>query len=184
MKLWDSQHHFQSWVLQVSEEGTAKLSVQNPCLLFKAYSSWWTNTLIQQDRKVRLITQNPRWSGQNWLFDKHQSSYHLMLDILKPATGATCRLSSFLPSDSFRIALSIRPWARAWGREDAAGPQRITAPIAAPCHTQILTLIIVRELALFPHQQVAINISFSTKDTVKGKHGLGLSILLFSYRLI
>lgn len=32
---------------------------------------------------------------------------------------------------------SICPWARARGREDAAGPQGIIAPIAAPCHTQI-----------------------------------------------
>lgn len=39
---------------------------------------------------------------QNWLLDKHHRSDHLTLDILKPATGATCKLSS---SSSTRVPL-------------------------------------------------------------------------------
>lgn len=107
-------------------------------------SSWWT----PPPKKSASYHQNPKLSDQNGLLDK----CHLMLDILKPATGATRKLPSFLPFEwLFRVhpteersraaergedAALVCPWARARGREDAAGPQRITAPIAAPCHTQ------------------------------------------------
>lgn len=103
--------------------------------------------------------QNPKFSGQNWLLDNCLSSNHLLLDILTPATscpllhssdsspviprskgpdrGEDAARSSAAAQQRREMRTSICPWARAGGREDAAGPEGITAPIAAPCHTQI-----------------------------------------------
>lgn len=58
MKLWDLQRHFQSWLFRGLEEETAKLSVQNPCLLFKVCFSWWTKTPARQ--KSASYQQNPK----------------------------------------------------------------------------------------------------------------------------
>lgn len=113
-------------------------------------------------QKSAYYNQNPNFSGQNRLLDNCLSYIHLIMDILTPDT--TCPLvfpfdwlfrthstekrsqAAKRGEDAARSQAaaqrrvrrtSICPWARARGREDAAGPERITAPIAAPFHTHI-----------------------------------------------
>lgn len=113
-------------------------------------------------QRSAYYNQNPKFSGQNRLLDNCLSYIHLIIDILTPDT--ICPLvfpfdwlfrthstekrsqSAERGEDAARSQAaaqrrvrrtSICPWARARGREDAAGPERITAPIAAPFHTHI-----------------------------------------------
>lgn len=96
MKLWDFQHHFQSLVLWDFEEGTAKLFAQNPSLLFRVYSPWWTKNKTNKNsnpagQKSAPCRQNPKLRGlhrENCL-----SSNYLMLDILTPATSSSCTIT-------------------------------------------------------------------------------------------
>lgn len=97
-------------------------------------------TPINRTEEVRVVTTNPEFSAQKWLLDKYQRPDHLMLDILKPATGAGCKLSS---SFSIRVALPYSshrrevPTRRLWrgicavfSRCAAAGKSHLDLPLS------------------------------------------------------
>lgn len=142
MKLWDLQHHFQSWVFWFFE--TAKLHVWNPYFL---------QTIIIMNSVLKQSASFFRRSKLSL------SPGHLMLDILVPATTFFLVL---LPSDSPAVPqskgsvredaarcpaaghpqerrTSVCPWARARGRGGCCWPTEDYSSYSCPMSLSNMT---------------------------------------------
>lgn len=133
MKLWDLQHHFQNWFLW-NFERTAKLHVQNPCFLIIIMNSNRSPKIKNKDQIRSNLSVLCFFGGVFLLF-----KLILSVSSTVPQSRASVREDAArFPAAGQRrwTRTSICPWERRGG-VDGVGPQRITAPIAAPCPSQI-----------------------------------------------
>lgn len=154
MKLWDLQHHFQSWFFWILER-TAKLHVQNPYCLRTIVIMNSKHSPKKKKKKCVFFLESGKkkktltglWLLYVGLFDTSHKFFPLLFchssgfpTVPQSKAKIPCvrMLRGFPQLDSGgRGAPRFALEQERKGGVDAAGPQRITAPIAAPCHSQI-----------------------------------------------
>ena len=105
-------------------------STQSKSLAVKSY--FYTSCLLPRRLRAGIsddVTSCPLVLPSDWLFRSHPT-----VDRSRSRRRAAERMLRCLQ----QRRASVCPWARGRGREDAAGAQRITPPIAALCHTHTL----------------------------------------------